>query len=101
MIYVVASIHVKKGRLQDYIKVFKSIVPKVREERGCIQYLPTVDINADLSKQTLDDNVMTLIENWDSLDALHDHLATPHMSTYREKVKDIVEKTTIKVLQEA
>ncbi len=101
MIFVIASIHVKKGSLQDYIEVFKSIIPDVRAEKGCIQYFPTVDINADLSKQILDENVVTLIENWDSLDALHDHLAAPHMSTYREKVKDIVEKTTIKVLQEA
>jgi quinol monooxygenase YgiN len=101
MIYVIASIRVKKGRLQDFLEIFKSIMPKVRGEKGCIKYFPTVDINADLQKQILDENVVTLIENWDSLDALHDHLATPHMATYREKVKDIVEKTTIKVLQEA
>jgi quinol monooxygenase YgiN len=101
MIYVVASIRVKEGRLQDFLEVFKSIMPEVRAEKGCIQYFPTVDINADLQKQILDENVVTLIENWESLDALHDHLATSHMATYREKVKDIVEKTTIKVLQEA
>lgn len=101
MIYVVASIHVKKGRVQDYIEVFKSVLPDTRAEKGCIQYIPAVDINADLSKQILDENVVTLIENWESVDALHDHLAAPHMAAYREKVKDIVEKTVIKVLQEA
>jgi len=101
MIYVIASIHVKKGRLQDFIEVFKSNVPDVREERGCIQYSPTVDINADLPPQILDENVVTIIECWDSLDALRDHLATPHMLAYREKVKGIVEDTSIKVLQEA
>jgi len=101
MIYVIASIHVKKGRLQDFIEVFKSNVPNVREERGCIQYFPTVDINADLPPQILDENVMTVIEHWDSLDALRDHLATPHMLAYKEKVKGIVEDISIKVLQEA
>jgi len=101
MIYVIASIHVKEGRLQDFIEVFKSNVPDVREERGCIQYSPTVDINADLPPQILDENVVTIIECWDSLDALRDHLATPHMLAYREKVKGIVEDTSIKVLQEA
>ena len=101
MIYVIASIHVKKGRLQDFIEVFKSNVPNVREESGCIQYFPTVDINADLPPQILDENVVTVIEYWDSLDALSDHLAGPHMSAYREKVKGIVENTSIKVLQEA
>ena len=101
MIYVIASIHVKKGRLQDFIEVFKSNVPNVREERGCIQYFPTVDINADLPPQILDETVVTVIEYWDSVDALHDHLATPHMLAYREKVKGIVEDISIKVLQEA
>ena len=101
MMYVIASIHVKKGRLQDFIEVFKSNVPNVREERGCIQYFPTVDINADLPPQSLDENVMTVIEHWDSLDALRDHLATPHMLAYKEKVKGIVEDISIKVLQEA
>jgi len=101
MIYVIASIHVKKGRLQDFIEVFKSNVPNVREERGCIQYFPTVDINADLPPQILDENVVTVIEYWDSLDALRDHLATPHMLAYKEKVKGIVEDISIKVLQEA
>jgi len=101
MIYVIASIHVKKGRLQDFIEVFKSNVPNVREERGCIQYVPTVDINADLPPQILDENVVTVIENWESLDALRDHLATPHMLAYREKVKGIVEDISIKVLREA
>jgi len=101
MIYVIASIHVKKGRLQDFIEVFKSNVPDVRKERGCIQYSPTVDINADLPPQILDENVVTVIECWESLDALRDHLATPHMLAYREKVKGIVEDISIKVLQEA
>ena len=101
MIYVIASIHVKKGRLQDFIEVFKSNVPNVREERGCIQYFPTVDTNADLPPQILDETVVTVIEYWDNLDALRDHLATPHMLAYREKVKGIVEDISIKVLQEA
>ncbi len=101
MIYVIASIHVKKGRLQDFIEVFKSNVPNVREERGCIQYFPTVDINADLPPQILDENVVTIIEKWESLEALRDHLAAPHMLAYKEKVKGIVEGISIKVLQEA
>ena len=101
MIYVIASIHVKKGRFQDFIEVFKSNVPNVREERGCIQYFPTVDIEADLPPQILDENVVTIIEKWESVEALRDHLAAPHMLAYKEKVKGIVEDVSIKVLQEA
>jgi len=101
MIYVIASIRVKAGRLQNFIEIFKSNITNVREEKGCIEYFPAVDIEADLPPQILDENVVTIIEKWESLEALRDHLAAPHMLAYKEKVKSIVEGISIKVLQEA
>jgi quinol monooxygenase YgiN len=49
----------------------------------------------------LDENVVTIIEKWESLEALRDHLKAPHMLAYQEKVKDIVEDRSLKVLEEA
>ena len=100
MINVIASIRVKAGRLSEFVEIFKSNVPNVREERGCVEYFPTVDINADLPPQSLDENVVTIIEKWESLDALRDHLKAPHMLSYKEKVKDMVEDLSLKVLKE-
>ena len=100
MIDVSASIRVKAGKLPEFVEIFKSNVPNVREERGFIEYFPTVDINADLPPQSLDENVVTIIEKWESLDALRDHLKAPHMLSYKEKVKDMVEDLSLKVLQE-
>jgi quinol monooxygenase YgiN len=100
LINVIASIRVKAGKLPEFVEIFKSNVPNVREERGCIEYFPTVDINADLPPQSLDENVVTIIEKWESLDALRDHLKAPHMLSYKEKVKDMVEDLSLKVLQE-
>ena len=101
MINVLASIRVKAGRRSEFLEIFKSNVPNVREEKGCIEYFPTVDIDADLPPQSLDENVVTIIEKWESLDALRDHLRAPHMLAYKEKVKDIVEDISLKVLKEA
>ena len=101
MINVIASIRVKAGRRSEFLEVFKSNVPNVREEKGCIEYLPTVDIDADLPPQVLDENVVTIIEKWENLEALRNHLAAPHMLAYKEKVQDIVESLSVKVLQEA
>jgi quinol monooxygenase YgiN len=101
MINVIASIRVKEGRGSEFLEIFKSNVPSVREERGCIEYVPTVDIDADLPAQSLDENVVTIIEKWESLEALRDHLQAPHMLAYREKVKDIVADVSVKVLKEA
>jgi quinol monooxygenase YgiN len=100
LINVIASIRVKAGKLPEFVEIFKSNVPNVIEERGCIEYFPTVDINADLPPQSLDENVVTIIEKRESLDALRDHLKAPHMLSYKEKVKDMVEDLSLKVLQE-
>ena len=101
MIHVIASIHVKDGYRAEFLEVFKANIPNVRAEKGCIDYFPTVDIDADLAPQELDEAVVTIIERWESTDALRDHLVAPHMLSYKEEVKDIVEGVTIKVLQEA
>lgn len=101
MVTVVASIRVKTGSLSEFFEIFKSNLPSVRNEQGCVEYYPAVDINADLRTQILDENVVTIIEKWESLDALHDHLKSPHMLAYRKKTKDIVKELSLKVLQEA
>ena len=101
MINVIASIRVKEGRVSEFLGIFKSNVPSVRKERGCIEYFPAVDIDADLPAQSLDENVVTIIEKWESLEALRDHIQAPHMLAYREKVKDIVANVSVKVLKEA
>ena len=101
MINVLASISIKEGKRAAFIAAFKDNLPAVRAEEGCLEYFPAVDIDADLPPQQLDENVVTVIEKWASLEALRAHLSAPHMLAYKEKVKDIVEGVSLKVLQEA
>jgi quinol monooxygenase YgiN len=101
MISVLASIRIKEGKRSAFLDIFQANVPKVREETGCIEYFPAVDIDSGLGVQQLDADVVTIVEKWQSLEALKDHLATPHMLAYREKVKDLVEDLSLKVLQQA
>ena len=101
MINVLASIRVKTGMLTQFLSIFKANIPKVRAEKGCIEYLPTLDIDSKLPPQEFDRNVVTVIEKWESLEALQDHLSTPHMREYRNAVKNIVEGLSLKVLTEA
>jgi quinol monooxygenase YgiN len=101
MISVIASVRIKADRLPQFIEIFKANVTNVREEKGCIEYFPAIDIDSGLPVQKLDKNVVTIMEKWESVEALKAHLKTPHMLAYREKVKDIVEELSIKVLKEA
>ncbi len=101
MIHVIASVQVKKGKKQEFIKLFKGIVPKVKKEKGCIDYFPAIDIKTGLPPQEMDENAVTIIERWESVGDLMAHLAAPHMAEHMEKEKDLVEKASIKILQEA
>ena len=101
MITVIASIRIKPGHVSQFLDIFKSNVSAVLAEKGCIEYYPTVDVQTGLPPQELDENVVTVIEKWESIDPLKNHLATPHMLAYREQVKEIVEKLSIKVLKKA
>jgi quinol monooxygenase YgiN len=101
MISVLASIRVQKGQRAAFLEIFNANVPKVRQESGCIEYFPAIDIDAGLTVQKLDENVITIIEKWQSLEALKTHLGTPHMLEYKEKVQSLVEEISLKVLQMA
>lgn len=101
MVIVLASISVKAGKTDEFLKAFNANVPAVLKEDGCIEYMPTMDVDSGIPVQISDANIVTICEKWESLDHLKVHLTAPHMLAYREKVADIVEGTTLKVLSPA
>jgi quinol monooxygenase YgiN len=101
MIHVIASLHIKDGKVAEFLEILRENIPNVLKETGCIEYAPTVDVAAGLAPQELNANAVTIVEKWDSLDDLLAHLAAPHMQAYAERVKDLVEGKSLKVLQSA
>ena len=75
-------------------------MPYVLKEKGCIEYMLTIDVPTGLPPQEMNKNVVTVIEKWSSIENLKAHLSAPHMLKYRERVKDLVEKLSLKVLKE-
>lgn len=101
MIHVIAAISIKEGQLYEFMDIFKSNIPSVIKETGCIEYVPTIDVDSGMPTQTHNANVVTVIEKWNTLEDLKKHMSSPHMLTYREKVKDHVENVSLKILKEA
>ncbi len=99
MINVIASIQINDGQLSEFIDIFKSNVPKVLKEKGCIEYIPTIDVPTGLPPQELNENGVTIVEKWDSLEDLKAHLSSPHMRSYREATKHLVADMSVKVLK--
>ena len=102
MIIVLATIQIADGRRDDFVAEFHQVVPLVREEVGCIEYGPTIDAVTDIEKQEpRRENTVVIVEKWESLEALNDHLVAPHMGSYREKVADMVVGMNLQVLEPA
>lgn len=102
MIHVIATIELKPGCRDQYLELLRQNVPHVKAEKGCLVYEPTIDVDTDIAiHEKAGENVVTLVEAWDSVDALKKHFTEPHMLAYREKAKDLFQKVRIRVLQPA
>ena len=99
MIHVLAEIEIADGQRDAFLVEFHKIVPAVRQEAGCIEYGPAIDAATEIGSQLVNPNVVTVIEKWESVEHLNAHLVAPHMSEYREKVKDLVQGLRLKVLE--
>jgi quinol monooxygenase YgiN len=102
MIHVIATIQVRPGRRDDFLTALRRIVPLVRAESGCVEYGPAVDLATPIAAQApVRDDVVTVVEKWENLNALEAHLAAPHMADYREQVMEIVSGVQIQILEPA
>ena len=98
MINVVALITVNSGMRDEFLTIFKANLPAVHAEEGCIEYFPAIDIGLGVPTQELNENIVTIIEKWETLNHLKAHGVAPHMLAYKEKVKDIVADVKLKVV---
>lgn len=102
MIHVLVAVELNPGRRRDFLAEFHRIVPLVRQEQGCIEYGPAIDFASGIAAQApLRDDVVTIIEKWESLADLQAHLIAPHMMEYRPRVKEMIVRSTLHVLESA
>jgi quinol monooxygenase YgiN len=102
VIHVIATIELAAGKREAFLAEFHRIVPLVRAEAGCLDYGPAIDVPSGLAAQPpVREDVVTVIERWESLDALRAHATAPHMQDYRVRVKDYVVRVQLQVLSPA
>jgi quinol monooxygenase YgiN len=100
MIHVIATIELWGGKREAFLAEFRRVVPLVRAEPGCLDYGPAIDVPTGIEAQVPPrENVVTVVERWESLDALRAHLAAPHMQEYRARVKALIAGVQLQVLQ--
>lgn len=97
MICVIAALEVNPGRRDELLSMCQKVAPMVRAEKGCIEYVPMIDVACD--KAAVRANVVTMIEKWESLAALDTHLATPHMKEFVAKGAALGLKLGLQIVQ--
>ncbi len=100
MIHVIATISLNPGTRAAFLDVFRWLTPLVREEAGCIEYQATIDVPTTIAVQEGPrDDVVLVVEKWETLEALYAHSNAPHMNEYRSKVKDCVRGVSLEVTE--
>ncbi|MFZ5828988.1 MAG: putative quinol monooxygenase [Planctomycetota bacterium] len=99
MIHVIAAIDVVPGRLDEFLQIFHQLVPKVREEEGCLEYGPAMDLSTSIPGQQTRENTVTIIEKWSSIEALEKHLMAPHMGEFRRATEGIRVGLSLQILK--
>jgi len=100
MLHVIAIITAKPGMREAILEEFRSNMPAVHAEKGCIEYGPAVDAEGIGSFQTrFGPDTFVVVEKWESPEALKAHAASPHMAAYTANTRDMIASRVIHVLQ--
>ena len=102
MIHVIAEIGLVDGMRDRFLAEFHRVAPLVRAEDGCIEYVSAMDTRTGIDRQArVRDDLVTVIEKWESEAALAAHLSAPHMDIHRANSRDLVATTAIHILAPA
>ena len=100
MVYVVVSMDIVEGGMDRFLAACKDVRGKVLAEKGCVAYEHTRELRSPLGAQEpVDPNRVTLIEKWESMDALAAHGQAPHVKEFGAKDKDLRKRVTIRVTE--
>lgn len=82
-LYVLATFRALGGKSAELKEVLCTLIEPTRRETGCIRY--------DLWQNEADGHEMTFVEEWESEQALVDHLQTSHIRDARSRYTSLVE----------
>ena len=86
MIKVVAKSFAKPDKLDKILKLSAEMVEKTVKEEGCIKYELFQDIKAP--------EVLVIIEEWESEEALSRHMASEHFRRIVPQLNELREKAS-------
>lgn len=102
MIHVIAAITTAPGKRDELISAFNALSPKVHAEQGCIEYNTAVDVATNIGANApLREDLLMVIEKWESVEDLEAHLAAPHMDEFRSSMAEVITSIKLQILEPA
>ena len=75
------SIPIKSGKFERALSMAKELTAAALSEEGCITY--------EFYRGTTDPAILVLFQEWESMDALMEHLTTPHVEAFLRRLPEI------------
>src|ERR1051325_6235651 len=100
MIHVIAIITAKPGKRDEVLGHFRSNMPAVHAEAGCIEYGPVIDAEGGAGAKFGPDTFV-VVEKRESLEHLGAPARSLHMAASPAKTRDLLANREIHVCQPA
>ncbi|TWT72798.1 putative quinol monooxygenase YgiN [Posidoniimonas polymericola] len=102
MIHVIATLSLKPGVRDEFLKIFTKLTPVVQAEEGCIEYGAAIDEPTGMDVQQMaGSDAVIVVEKWESVSALEAHLAAPHMEAFRQETAEMSAGVSLLALKPA
>lgn len=81
MIIMQGSIPIKSGQFERALTLAKELTAAALEEDGCITY--------EFYRGLKEPDTLVLFQEWETIDALTEHLTTPHVEAFLRRLPEI------------
>ncbi|MBL4682899.1 MAG: antibiotic biosynthesis monooxygenase [Pseudomonadales bacterium] len=83
MIIVHGTFPIRLEVREKALDLMRQMSSATREEEGCVSYEFFIGLS--------NPNTLLLFQEWETVDALHDHFKTPHMELFLKELPDILD----------
>ena len=83
VIVMQGSIPIKSGQFDHALSMVKHLVQATMGEEGCVTY--------EFYRALAEPDTLVLFQEWESMDALMNHLSTPHVEAFLRRLPEITD----------
>ena len=100
MIHLLSFITAHPGKRGALLDIYRSVLPEVRQEDGCVEITLAIDGEGFGGSQALlGPDTFVIVERWTSAEAMKAHMKAPHALATYERTKGLAASRLLRILQ--